>query len=50
MAEGLHGDGGVRARDKIGTAEEGEGGHNKAETKAARRVERRAGGGRSGME
>jgi hypothetical protein len=64
MAEGLHGDGGVRARDKIGTAEEGEGGHNKAETKevgpvswlvgwlgeAARRVERRAGGRRSGME
>jgi hypothetical protein len=33
MAEGLHGDGGVRARDKIGTAEEGEDGHNKAETK-----------------
>jgi hypothetical protein len=36
MAEGMQVDGGVRARDKIGTAaENGEGGHNKAETKEA---------------
>ena len=41
MAEGMQVDGGVRARDKIGAAaENGEDGHNKAETKEAAAVER----------